>query len=332
MGAEERALVLDVADVADLTDLPQLDDELHLGTPTNIPAVERAQTSSFIPPAKCLPLPTDFLSLSAAVQTPAVATNPSPQSISQDAPTRGQTKRRKKRSAQADLVEEISAPLSVLAKDLSHIEDVDIEKFVHHGTEERMKENEQTGKVKQPLNSFMLYRKAFQNRAYELLKSLNLGDHWQQRVSTVCGTSWAMEPAQLREWFRQMAQVDKQYHKLAFPSYRNPARIPDPESKPAKVREFLETQERVDWAWEYLEAKRVAKKVTQDTLLAALVGSAARERCKTGKRSMMTDGALSPRHKMISRAAKQRGFSGPCDNFRLRVNVHMSLAPLLQLL
>ncbi|KAI1294555.1 hypothetical protein F5Y03DRAFT_314317 [Xylaria venustula] len=131
-------------------------------------------------------------------------------------------------------------PLSELVKDITGITDTDIEAYVNRSPEERRREVAQskTGKVKRPMNAFMLYRKAYQNRTKEWKRLDDIrrkeesaaaaseggkpekGHDNHQVISQVCGLSWNMEPQDLRDQYDDWAKVERNNHKLAFPDYK----------------------------------------------------------------------------------------------------------------
>lgn len=111
----------------------------------------------------------------------------------------------------------LSGPMSEITKD-SHIPVVDIGSYVHRSTEERIREvatGKVPGKIKRPMNAFMLYRKAYQNRAKEWCSQ-----HNHQVVSQVCGDSWPLEPEHVRAQYTEWAKVERDNHQLAHPSYK----------------------------------------------------------------------------------------------------------------
>ncbi|KAI0109672.1 hypothetical protein GGR51DRAFT_569924 [Nemania sp. FL0031] len=130
----------------------------------------------------------------------------------------------------------LGAPLSELVKDITNIEDTDIQAYVNRSPEERRREVAQskTGKVKRPMNAFMLYRKAYQNRTKEWKRLDDIrrkeesasegkpekGHDNHQVISQVCGMSWNMEPQELRDQYDEWAKIERNNHKLAFPDYK----------------------------------------------------------------------------------------------------------------
>ncbi|KAI1107699.1 hypothetical protein F4804DRAFT_107903 [Jackrogersella minutella] len=111
----------------------------------------------------------------------------------------------------------LDAPLSVLVKDIVSVHDTNIEEYVNRSPEVRQAEvrDSKEGKIKRPMNAFMLYRKAFQNRTKEWKKHDN-----HQVISQVCGTSWNMESQELRDQYDGWAKIERANHKLAFPDYK----------------------------------------------------------------------------------------------------------------
>jgi hypothetical protein len=97
----------------------------------------------------------------------------------------------------------------------SHVPIFDIDTYVHRSTEERRQEVV-SGKIKQPMNAFMLYRMAYQNRAKELCKQ----EHSISQVSQVCGNSWRLEPDHVRAQFTEWAKINRKNHYKAHPSYK----------------------------------------------------------------------------------------------------------------
>lgn len=94
----------------------------------------------------------------------------------------------------------------------------DIEAYVNRSTEERLREvreGKHPGKIKRPMNAFMLYRKAYQARTKDWCLHNN-----HQVVSQVCGDSWPLEPPELRERFIEWARIERENHQRAHPGYK----------------------------------------------------------------------------------------------------------------
>jgi hypothetical protein len=119
--------------------------------------------------------------------------------------------------------------MSELTKN-SSIPVADIETYVHRSSDERRQEIEtgkNPGRVKRPMNAFMLYRKAYQQRAKEWASQ-----HNHQIVSRVCGMSWPLEPEHIRQQFKSWADTERDNHQKAHPNYKFAP------SKPAKPTKF----------------------------------------------------------------------------------------------
>jgi hypothetical protein len=115
-------------------------------------------------------------------------------------------------------VAKLEKPLSELTKDWKHVPVADIEAYVNRSAEERRREVEEgkvPGKVKRPMNSFMLYRKAYQNRTKNWCLQNN-----HQVVSQVCGDSWPLEPDEVKDQFSEWARIERINHQSAHPSYK----------------------------------------------------------------------------------------------------------------
>jgi hypothetical protein len=115
-------------------------------------------------------------------------------------------------------VAKLEKPLSELTKDWKHVPVADIDTYVNRSAEDRRKEVEEgkiPGKVKRPMNSFMLYRKAYQNRTKDWCLQNN-----HQVVSQVCGDSWPLEPDEVKEQFSEWARIERLNHQNAHPGYK----------------------------------------------------------------------------------------------------------------
>ncbi|KAI1276686.1 hypothetical protein F5Y07DRAFT_399132 [Xylaria sp. FL0933] len=184
-----------------------------------------------------------------AIMRPTAGTLTRPSRV-QKTPPRSRAKKRKRPNGdgypdQASI--SLTNPLSELVKDITTITDTDIEAYVNRLPEQRRDEVRQskTQKVKRPMNAFMLYRKAYQNRtkewkrlddirrkeeiaaataaaaaAGELPPKPEKGHDNHQVISQVCGMSWNMEPDELRSQYDQWAKIERNNHKLAFPDYK----------------------------------------------------------------------------------------------------------------
>jgi hypothetical protein len=112
---------------------------------------------------------------------------------------------------------EIFKPLSELVKrEGSPI--LDIESYVQRPECERKDEVEKgktQGKVKRPLNAFMLYRKVYQKH---VKKHYAINNH--RLVSQLCGASWALEPECVQKEYTKWANVERDHHTKTWPEYK----------------------------------------------------------------------------------------------------------------
>lgn len=128
---------------------------------------------------------------------------------------RPQTK--KARAKAARKTPKITTPLSESTKHLS-VPMIDIEAYVNRSEAERKLEVETSktpGKIKRPMNAFMLYRKAYQGRTKEHCTQNN-----HQLVSQVCGDSWPLEPEHIRNQFTEWARIERENHAKTWPEYK----------------------------------------------------------------------------------------------------------------
>ncbi|KZZ87412.1 STE11-like transcription factor [Ascosphaera apis ARSEF 7405] len=96
---------------------------------------------------------------------------------------------------------ELSQPLSILTKHMTHVPLRDMEAHVHRPLEVRLQEVEKkNGKIARPMNSFMLYRSAYAERTKEWCSKNN-----HQIVSSVSGQSWPQETPEIREKYENLA-------------------------------------------------------------------------------------------------------------------------------
>jgi hypothetical protein len=124
-------------------------------------------------------------------------------------------KKAKKSKLDRSKTPQLTAPLSVLTKDMvTPMKDMD--KWVHRPAEVRRQEVEKrNGYVTRPMNSFMLYRSAYAERTKQWCLQNN-----HQVVSSVSGESWPMEPPEVREQFNEWAKIERANHASAHPDYK----------------------------------------------------------------------------------------------------------------
>lgn len=157
-------------------------------------------------------------------------------------------------------IAKLTKPLSELTKDWDHLPIVDIEAYVNRSVEERRKEVETgkiPGKVKRPMNSFMLYRKAYQGRTKDWCLQNN-----HQIVSQVCGDSWPLEPDHIKEQYSEWARLERSNHQNAHPGYKfSPSKPGASKASKRKVSEepIAEESDLDDFEWQN-SSKRSSKK------------------------------------------------------------------------
>ena len=92
----------------------------------------------------------------------------------------------------------------------------EIEGFVHRSVERRHQEVEvKNGYTPRPMNNFMLYRKAYQDKAKKVSSQTN-----HQVVSVIVAASWKSESKEIKDTFARFAQIEKEHHIQAFPDYQ----------------------------------------------------------------------------------------------------------------
>ncbi|QIX02075.1 hypothetical protein AMS68_007592 [Peltaster fructicola] len=123
--------------------------------------------------------------------------------------------RQKKSKLDKSKTPKLTAPLSVLTKDMNvPVKDMDL--WVNRPIEVRRQEVEKrNGYVTRPMNSFMLYRSAYADRTKQWCLQNN-----HQVVSSVSGESWPMEPSEIRDQFNEWAKIERANHALAHPDYK----------------------------------------------------------------------------------------------------------------
>lgn len=140
-----------------------------------------------------------------------------PRTIASKARVQKPKKRKGRAKADKDKVQ-LEKPLSEMSEDWKQSM-VEIEAYINRPAEVRRKEIEldrkQPGRIKRPMNSFMLYRKAFQNHTKAYCEHNN-----HQVVSRVCGASWDQEPEHIRKQFGDWAKLERANHQKAHPGYK----------------------------------------------------------------------------------------------------------------
>lgn len=133
--------------------------------------------------------------------------------------------------------------------------DKDIDAYVNRSVDTRQNEvkNSKDGKIKRPMNAFMLYRKGFQNRIKEHQKNEN-----HQGVSKVAGDGWRQEPEEVKDQFNHWSEVERQLHATAFPSYKfKPAKSFKNRSKSGDMSDVDESDLEDNWSGIPAGGKRI---------------------------------------------------------------------------
>ncbi|GIJ92723.1 hypothetical protein Asppvi_002033 [Aspergillus pseudoviridinutans] len=111
---------------------------------------------------------------------------------------------------------DLPGPLSELTQTMTHIPVRDMHSWVQRPIEERRQEIlKKNGRIPRPMNSFMLYRSAYADRAKFLTTAHN--DH--QKVSIITGISWNIETPKIRRTYKILARIEKENHARAHPDY-----------------------------------------------------------------------------------------------------------------
>jgi hypothetical protein len=161
-------------------------------------------------------------------------------------------------------IAKLTKPLSELTKEMTSVAVIDIEAYVHRSAEERQKEVDEgkfPGKIKRPMNSFMLYRKAYQNRTKDWCLQNN-----HQVVSQICGESWPMEPEAIKDKFINLARIERANHQNAHPGYKfspsKPGAVKGGKRKPSPSEEPMSEESDLD-DFEWQAGSRRTKKPRQ---------------------------------------------------------------------
>ena len=89
------------------------------------------------------------------------------------------------------------------------------EEYVNRPAEQRVADLGKRKSIPRPMNSFMLYRSAYTERAKEWCDRNN-----HQIVSKIAGQSWALESPEIRERFAELARIERDNHQAAHPNYK----------------------------------------------------------------------------------------------------------------
>ena len=110
----------------------------------------------------------------------------------------------------------LSRPLSVCTSQLTDVPIEDVAKFASRPESARRKEAQfRHGSVARPLNSFMLYRKAYLQRAKSWCKH-----NKQQHLSQTLAASWRIESPEVRQYYQGCAILEQDNHAKTYPDYK----------------------------------------------------------------------------------------------------------------
>jgi hypothetical protein len=126
---------------------------------------------------------------------------------------------------------QLNAPLSILTENME-VPVRDMEAWVNRSVQERLAETKKrNGYVTRPMNSFMLYRSAYAERTKVWCAANN-----HQVVSSVSGASWPLEPKEVRDFYNELANIERFNHANAHPNYKfSPAKPGDRKRKGAAI-------------------------------------------------------------------------------------------------
>lgn len=114
------------------------------------------------------------------------------------------------------IVQEIcDRPLSDLLSDEVDVPVKDVHCFVHRSFAQRMEEAERKGKIKRPMNAFLLYRVAYYAIFEEYLRRRSHCSD-AQTVSKVIGLKWHSEETAVRSKFKKLADIERLNHSKLY--------------------------------------------------------------------------------------------------------------------
>ena len=131
----------------------------------------------------------------------------------------GRSRSQAKRSNGKDTSVTLTGPLSEIAYNFPQIKINDVETFAARPKADRLGTSAtKDGRIKRPLNAFMLYRKAYQEVARAQCKNETADN---QAVSRICGASWSrFESERVRKRFKEFATMETTKHREAHPGYK----------------------------------------------------------------------------------------------------------------
>ena len=133
-----------------------------------------------------------------------------------EAKARSQRSRKRKDGKEKNKIS-LPGPMSEVTKG-SKVSVEDTLAFVNRSIDDRKKEVEakKDKKIPRPMNSFLLYRKAYQERIKEWTDQKN-----HQKVSEVAAASWqGYESVELKNRYADYAKLERDNHHLAWPNWK----------------------------------------------------------------------------------------------------------------
>lgn len=144
--------------------------------------------------------------------------------------------------------------LSILTSNMVDVPVRDMEAWVNRPLETRQKEAEQKrGNIARPMNSFMLYRSAYADRAKAWCEQTN-----HQIVSSVAGASWNLESETVHKFYDDLSKIERANHQLAHPNYKFSPAKPGASKKRKTEEEGLSDAD-ADWAATHRIKKRIGR-------------------------------------------------------------------------
>lgn len=96
----------------------------------------------------------------------------------------------------------------------------DMTQWVHRSSDQRLQEAQIEGRVRRPMNPFMLYKCAYCELTKNLLSEMQIKPISHQNISRVAGSSWKIELSHVRRKYEMLAKVERDNHSVAFPDYK----------------------------------------------------------------------------------------------------------------
>ena len=107
---------------------------------------------------------------------------------------------------------DLAAPLSILTAN-SNVPIMDMNAHIMRPISKRHAEAK--AKIPRPINSFIIYRRAYTARIQAMAKA----GRCQQNVSAISGESWRIETEEVKAEFARLGKLEAKQHKIAFPKY-----------------------------------------------------------------------------------------------------------------